>query len=53
VCDFARRFSKKPAEFYPQIGSWQEAGLMEQQTDRLRLTRRGLTVADSIFVEFV
>ena len=51
--DFARRFGKEPAEFYPQIGSWQEAGLMERQTGRLRLTRRGLMVADSIFVEFV
>jgi oxygen-independent coproporphyrinogen-3 oxidase len=53
VDDFVRRFGKEPAEFYPHIGDWLEAGLMERQTGRLRLTRRGLMVADSIFVELV
>ncbi|MBI2988603.1 MAG: radical SAM family heme chaperone HemW [Deltaproteobacteria bacterium] len=51
--EFSRRFGKKPAEFYPQIRDWLEGGLMEQKDERLRLTRRGLLVANSIFVDFV
>jgi oxygen-independent coproporphyrinogen-3 oxidase len=51
--EFSRRFEKHPAEFYPQIGDWTKEGLVEQQGDRLRLTRRGLMLANSIFVEFV
>ena len=53
VDDFARRFGKDPAEFYPQIGEWLEDGLMERQNGRLRLTRRGLMISNSIFVNFV
>ena len=53
VDDFARRFGKNPAEFYPRIGAWLEEGLMEQDNGRLRLSRRGILLADSIFVEFV
>jgi len=51
--EFSRRFEKLPDEFYPQIGDWTKEGLVEQQGDRLRLTRRGLLLANSIFVEFV
>jgi len=53
VEEFTRRFGKDPAEFYPQIRDWLEDGLMERNEARLRLTRRGLLVANSIFVNFV
>ncbi|MFQ5850807.1 MAG: radical SAM family heme chaperone HemW [Candidatus Binatia bacterium] len=50
---FSRRFGKKPDEFYPQISEWVEEGLMEKNEEQLRLTRRGLLVANSIFVKVV
>jgi oxygen-independent coproporphyrinogen-3 oxidase len=53
VEEFSRRFGKNPAEFYPAIRDWLEDGLMEENAERLRLTRRGLLVANSIFVNFV
>lgn len=53
VEDFFRRFGQKPAEIYPQIGSWLEEGLMESKDAGLRLTRRGLMLADEIFIAFV
>lgn len=53
LAEFSRRFGKNPAEFYPQIRDWLEGGLMEKKDERLRLTRRGLLVANSIFVNFV
>jgi len=51
--DFFRRFGKKPRDFYPQIGNWIKEGLMEEKAEWLRLTPRGLLVANSIFVDFV
>ena len=51
--EFSRRFGKKPLDCYPQIGDWIEGGLMEERAERLYLTRRGLLVANSIFVNFV
>ena len=51
--EFSRRFEKNPADFYPQIRDWLEGGLMEEKAERLRLTHRGLLVANSIFVSFV
>ncbi len=53
LAEFSRRFGKRPTEFYPQIWDWLEEGLMEEKAERLRLTRRGLLVANSIFVNFV
>ena len=53
VEDFIRRFGQKPAELYPQINTWLEEGLMESRDAGLRLTRRGLMLADEIFVVFV
>jgi len=50
---FQFRFKRSPAEFYPQIADWTEAGLIEEQADCLRLSRRGLLVANSIFVNFL
>ena len=51
--EFSCRFGKNPDEFYPQISDWLEEGMMEKKYERLRLTRRGLLVANSIFVSFV
>ncbi len=51
--DFSGRFGKRPEEFYPQIGAWVEEGLMEARGGAVRLTRRGVLVSNSIFVNFV
>ncbi len=51
--EFFRRFGKNPDEFYPQITRWVAQGLMEEIDQRLRLTPRGLLVANSLFVSFV
>lgn len=53
LTEFSNRFGKRPDEFYPEINNWLEEGLMEQEDGRLRLTRRGFLVADSIFLQFV
>jgi oxygen-independent coproporphyrinogen-3 oxidase len=53
VEDYFHRFGQKPADVYPVIGGWLAEGIMEQENDRLRLTRRGLMIADEIFVAFV
>ena len=50
---FAARFGKSPLELYPKIAGWVREGLMETDGDRLRLTRHGLLVANSIFVDFI
>jgi oxygen-independent coproporphyrinogen-3 oxidase len=50
---FAARFGKDTRELYPAISGWVSEGLMEIQGDHLRLSRRGLLVANSIFFHFV
>jgi oxygen-independent coproporphyrinogen III oxidase len=50
---FAARFGQNPVTFYPQMSDWISEGYIEKNDDRLRLTRRGLMVANSIFVYFV
>jgi putative oxygen-independent coproporphyrinogen III oxidase len=50
---FAARFGKPAVELYPKILDWVSEGFMEMEGHRLRLTRRGLLVANSIFVHFV
>jgi oxygen-independent coproporphyrinogen-3 oxidase len=50
---FAERFGKTPGEMYPKIRDWIEDGLLEETADHLRLTPRGLLVANSIFVELM
>jgi oxygen-independent coproporphyrinogen-3 oxidase len=53
LAGFAQRFGQRADEFYPEINDWLEEGLMEQEEGRLRFTRRGLLVADSIFLRFI
>jgi putative oxygen-independent coproporphyrinogen III oxidase len=50
---FAARFGQMPVAFYPQIPDWVSEGFMEEDQNRLRLSRRGFMVANSIFVHFV
>jgi putative oxygen-independent coproporphyrinogen III oxidase len=50
---FAHRFGKKPAQFFPQIAEWLNDGLMEEKEASLRLTPRGLMLANSLFVSFL
>jgi oxygen-independent coproporphyrinogen-3 oxidase len=50
---FRSRFGKSPDEFYPRIQSWIEGDLLERHHGSLRLTAKGLLLANSIFVEFM
>jgi oxygen-independent coproporphyrinogen III oxidase len=50
---FAKLFGQQPAELYPQILFLKDEGFVEEGDGYLRLTRRGFTVANSIFVNFV
>ena len=50
---FRSTFGRAPVEFYPKIETWREAGLIAEKKGNLRLTARGLLLANSIFVEFV
>ncbi len=50
---FRARFAKQPVEFYPRIETWIEGGFLQQRGEFLRLTPKGLMLANSIFVEFM
>jgi oxygen-independent coproporphyrinogen III oxidase len=50
---FAARFGQTALGFYPQISAWVSEGFMEIDGNRLRLTRRGMMVANSLFVHLV
>jgi oxygen-independent coproporphyrinogen-3 oxidase len=50
---FRRRFGKFPWEFYPRIKDWIESELLIVKQGYLRLTKKGLLVANSVFVEFM
>lgn len=50
---FAERFGKSPRDFYPRISDWVDGDLLEETAGRLRLTPKGLLVANSIFVELM
>ncbi len=50
---FHARFGRSPGELYPQIADWTEGELIEETNGNLRLTPKGLLVANSIFVQFV
>ena len=53
IRDFRSRFEKTPIEYYARIASWIDGDLMEEKDGFLRLTRKGLLLANSIFVEFM
>ena len=50
---FRARFGATPVERYPRIADWIQGDLLEQSPSHLKLTRKGLLVANSIFVEFM
>src|SRR5262245_4171405 len=50
---FQSRFGKSPVEFYPRIRTWIDSKLLEEKDNHLRLTAKGLMLANSIFVEFM
>ena len=50
---FVNRFGKNALQLYPQISGWVGEGLMEIDGKRLRLSPRGILVANAIFVHFV
>jgi oxygen-independent coproporphyrinogen-3 oxidase len=50
---FCSRFGKPPVEFYPRIRDWMDGDLLEESQSRLKLTLKGLMLANSIFVEFM
>jgi putative oxygen-independent coproporphyrinogen III oxidase len=51
--NFRQRFGKTPLEFYPQVKSWIEEELFQEQSGFVRLTPKGLMLANSIFVHFM
>jgi oxygen-independent coproporphyrinogen-3 oxidase len=51
--DFYTRFGNLPRALFPQIADWLQDGLMEERDGFLSLSRKGLLVANSIFVEFI
>lgn len=53
VKKFRARFGKAPAEMYSRIRDWIDADVMEEKRGHLRLTPKGLMLANSIFVEFM
>jgi len=50
---FRGRFAKPPEEFYPRIETWIEGEFLQRRGGFLRLTPKGLLLANSIFVEFM
>jgi oxygen-independent coproporphyrinogen-3 oxidase len=50
---FRARFGRTPGEFFPRIADWLDGELMEEKSGFLRLTRKGLMVANSIFVQLM
>lgn len=51
--EFLRRFGKSPLVSYPKIDLWLEERLLEESGGFLRLTPKGLLLANSIFVYFM
>jgi oxygen-independent coproporphyrinogen-3 oxidase len=50
---FRARFGQSPVEFFPHIEAWLAGDLMEEENGFLRLSAKGLLVANSIFVQFM
>lgn len=53
IDEFLRRFGKSPLVSYPKIALWLDERLLEERGGFLRLTRKGLLLANSIFVYFM
>jgi oxygen-independent coproporphyrinogen-3 oxidase len=50
---FRATFGQSPTKYFPQIADWLEAKFLEETNGYLRLTHKGLLVANSIFVQFM
>jgi oxygen-independent coproporphyrinogen-3 oxidase len=50
---FRAKFAKTPTEFYPRIQIWTDGEFLTESDGFLRLTPKGLLLANSIFVEFM
>jgi putative oxygen-independent coproporphyrinogen III oxidase len=50
---FRTRFGKLPEDYYPRIKIWTEGGFLKKHRGHLKLTAKGLLLANSIFVEFM
>jgi oxygen-independent coproporphyrinogen-3 oxidase len=50
---FRARFGRSPVDFFPPIQDWLEGDLIEEKNGFLRLTHKGLMVANSIFVQLM
>ena len=50
---FHKRFGKSPEDLYPRIEIWKEGGFIKEQDGYLKLSAKGLMLANSIFVEFM
>ena len=50
---FRARFDKTTREIFPQISDWIDGELLEEKRGFLRFTRKGLLVANSMFVQFM
>jgi oxygen-independent coproporphyrinogen-3 oxidase len=53
LSSFRERFGQSPLDRYPEIANWVDGALLEEKADFLRFTRKGLLVANSIFVHFM
>jgi oxygen-independent coproporphyrinogen-3 oxidase len=53
VDSFRSRFGQSPVDYFPRLADWLEAAFMEETNGYLRLTRKGMMVANSIFVQFI
>jgi oxygen-independent coproporphyrinogen-3 oxidase len=53
IAQFRSRFGIAPAEMYPRIQIWLDGDFMIESDGFLRLTAKGLLMANSIFVEFM
>ncbi|MGH7887045.1 MAG: radical SAM family heme chaperone HemW, partial [Candidatus Binatia bacterium] len=50
---FRSRFGAAPAELYPRIQTWIDGDFLVESDGVLRLTAKGLLLANAIFVEFM
>jgi oxygen-independent coproporphyrinogen-3 oxidase len=50
---FRNKFGKSLVELYPKIDIWKEGQLMEERDGFIRLTKKGIMVANAIFVQFM